>query len=528
MMGRAGENYAQGVTRTSRLSGLDASGKIRLAFVVLSGLLAIQRDSVKDVLPWLLLVVVLDLVIVGLEGLAVARPGAVNSMVLTLMSVSAAAAGAAYAVAGDGAALLILIPAYHAGSKYGRRGFLLTCAVAMVAFLLALWLHAPRPTSTVAAAAWIGAAVTLGVLGAWNQRLIAAEHGGPDDDPAAREAIELIQRLQDLSGQMSTGLDAPASATLALDLLSAEVPSTRSAVLVTHDAEHLVPVALRGSTRAPWHIAEHLADLLRTNPASWVPTEVTFADELGRRNALVVPFALGNGSTTVVIAERPVGRPFTDNERRIARDVTRRIAPALQAGLLFGALRQFASIEERNRIARDIHDGIAQELAALGYQVDALRSTGRAARQPDAGRARRPARAAERRDGRPADAHHRPAGRRAPRHRSGRGARRRRAELRQRHGGTHDGDRERGPASPRSPGRDPHPPARHGHPGRRPGERRAQRLGDPDHLGGRPGPPRGIPRRRPPGGAALLHGPRPRRAGRDTSRAHRAEWAHHR
>ena len=54
--------------------------------------------------------------------------------------------------------------------------------------------------------------------------------------------------------------------------------------------------------------------------------------------------------------------------------MTRRIAPTLQAGLLFGTLRQFASLEERNRIARDIHDGIAQELAALGYQVDALRA----------------------------------------------------------------------------------------------------------------------------------------------------------
>ena len=37
-----------------------------------------------------------------------------------------------------------------------------------------------------------------------------------DADPAAREAIELIQRLQDLSAQMSTGLDAPASASTKL------------------------------------------------------------------------------------------------------------------------------------------------------------------------------------------------------------------------------------------------------------------------------------------------------------------------
>lgn len=361
------------MTRTSRFPGLDASAKIRLAFVVVSGLLAIKSDTVPEVLPWLLLVLVLDLVVVGLEGLPMARRGVLNTIILTLLCVSAAAAGAAYAVADIGAALLILIPAYHAGSKYGRFGFLLTCVVALSAFLVAIRLHPIPEGSRLTTAAWIGAALTLGILGAWNQRL-TAEQDGPDADPAAREAIELIQRLQDLSSQMSTGLDAPASATLALDLLAAEVPSTRSAVLVTHDAEHLVPVALRGSTRAPWHIAEHVSGLLRANPASWVPTEVAFVDELGRRNALVVPFALGNGSTTVVVAERPVGRPFTEDERRIARDVTRRIAPTLQAGLLFGTLRQFASLEERNRIARDIHDGIAQELAALGYQVDALRA----------------------------------------------------------------------------------------------------------------------------------------------------------
>jgi signal transduction histidine kinase len=360
------------VTRTRRILRLDASANIRLAFAVVSLLIAISLGTVLEVLPWLLLVVVLDLVIVGLDSLPISRRGVVNTMMLTLLCASAAAAGVGYAVAETAAALLILIPAYHAGSKYGRFGFLLTCVVAGGSYLVALWLLPDGIHVDPGAIAWVAAALILGLLGAWNQRLASADQDLAD--PAAREAIELIQRLQDLSGQMSTGLDAPASASLALDLLSAEVPSTRSAVLVTQDAEHLVPVALRGSTRAPWHIAEHVADLLRSNPASWEPTEVSFVDDLGRRRALVVPFALGNGSTTVVVAERPEGKPFSEVERRIARDVTRRIAPTLQAGLLFGTLRQFASLEERNRIARDIHDGIAQELAALGYQVDALRA----------------------------------------------------------------------------------------------------------------------------------------------------------
>lgn len=362
------------MTRTSRLHGLDTSARIRLAFAVLSLVLAVLTKSADQVVPWLLLVVVLDLVVVALDSMPVSRKGLVDSLALTLLAASAGAAGAAYAVEGTGASLLALLPVFHAGSRRGRLGFLLTSVSAAGLFVACMGLvpdveeHTPSDVLL-----WFGATFAMGLLGVWNSRLVSdRERNGAD--PAAREAIELIQRLQDLSSQMSTGLDAPASATLALDLLAAEVPSTRSAVLVTEDAEHLVPVALRGSTRAPWHIAEPVAKLLRSNPSSWQPTEVMFSDEMGRRRALVVPFALGNGSTTVLVAERSEERAFTDEERAVARDVTRRIAPTLQAGLLFGTLRQFASLEERNRIARDIHDGIAQELAALGYQVDALRA----------------------------------------------------------------------------------------------------------------------------------------------------------
>lgn len=361
------------MTRSSRLLHLDASAKIRLTFALLSLVLAVVTKSANEVVPWLLLVVALDLVVVAIGNMPVARRGVVNTLVLTLLVGSSAAAGAAYAWTEIGASLLALMPAFHAGARIGRIGALATSVASSGSFVLLFLLGDAKDHSPAGSLLWIGATIAMGLLGVWNQRLIEErEASGPD--PAAREAIELIQRLQDLSSQMSTGLDAPASATLALDLLAAEVPSSRSAVLVTEDAEHLVPVALRGSTRAPWHIAEHLSTLLRSNPSSWKPTEVTFVDDMGRRRALVVPVGLGNGSTTVLVAERSEERVFTDHERDVARDVVRRIAPTLQAGLLFGTLRQFASLEERNRIARDIHDGIAQELAALGYQVDALRA----------------------------------------------------------------------------------------------------------------------------------------------------------
>lgn len=362
------------VLRLLTLGWLDASGKIRLAFALLSVFLAVATPGAfLPALPWLLIVVVLDVVVDALDRMPIARQGLLDGVVVALLALAAGAAGTGYATVGLGAALLVLIPAYHFGARFRRPGYLLAGVVSSAGFAAVLLSGRQGSLTTLGFVAWILSALVLGALGAWNQRLVD-EQELDEADPAAREAIQLIQRLHDLSEEMSTGLDAPAGATLALDLLSAEVPSSRSAVLVATDTEHLVPVALRGSTRAPWHLSEALSTILASNAGSWRPTEVPFEDELGRRVALVVPFAYGSGPTTVVIVERGMDHSFTESERKAVAEVTRRLAPTVQAGLLFGNLRQYASLEERNRIARDIHDGIAQELAALGYQVDALRS----------------------------------------------------------------------------------------------------------------------------------------------------------
>jgi signal transduction histidine kinase len=49
-----------------------------------------------------------------------------------------------------------------------------------------------------------------------------------------------------------------------------------------------------------------------------------------------------------------------------------RHAVQLQAALLFGRVRDAATSEERQRIAREVHDGVAQDVASLGYLVDNL------------------------------------------------------------------------------------------------------------------------------------------------------------
>ena len=63
-----------------------------------------------------------------------------------------------------------------------------------------------------------------------------------------------------------------------------------------------------------------------------------------------------------------------DLPRRLSA-LDRKLSPAtvrLDTAVLFLAFRDSATVEERRRLAREMHDGVAQEMASLGYFVDTL------------------------------------------------------------------------------------------------------------------------------------------------------------
>jgi hypothetical protein len=55
--------------------------------------------------------------------------------------------------------------------------------------------------------------------------------------------------------------------------------------------------------------------------------------------------------------------------------VTEPAAIRLEAALLFDDVRSLATNEERQRLAREIHDGVAQELVMVGYGIDNAQAT---------------------------------------------------------------------------------------------------------------------------------------------------------
>jgi signal transduction histidine kinase len=79
----------------------------------------------------------------------------------------------------------------------------------------------------------------------------------------------------------------------------------------------------------------------------------------------------------LLVADRPLVTPFTQDDLAAAAEVARRHSSNIDLSVLFASLRERAGLEERERLAREMHDGIAQEMVALGFGIDSLRRMAR-------------------------------------------------------------------------------------------------------------------------------------------------------
>jgi signal transduction histidine kinase len=96
--------------------------------------------------------------------------------------------------------------------------------------------------------------------------------------------------------------------------------------------------------------------------ADWQPL---FPEDVAAPCSLVVPLAASGETIGVLCLARPKGRPFGDEQRALARGVADQLSVAISNARYFEATQQTAALEERHRIARDLHDSVSQSLFSL-------------------------------------------------------------------------------------------------------------------------------------------------------------------
>jgi signal transduction histidine kinase len=232
---------------------------------------------------------------------------------------------------------------------------------------------------------WLLTAIGIGMLGSWIRRLSGAFVN--EDHERYVAANQLLSQLRQVSRRLSSGLDPVALATTLLDDCLRCFPDGRGALLVRTEGGVFTSLAQRdgeGQTnplvRYPmvaqcWNTAAAVYGVQADSDsiAHQSPQAATAANATRRGIRSALPLRVGTRMVGVLALE--LGQAITMNQRYELQSLLDERSLPLDTALLFDELRAVATVEERRRVAREIHDGVAQEIVSLGYLIDDLGST---------------------------------------------------------------------------------------------------------------------------------------------------------
>ncbi len=259
---------------------------------------------------------------------------------------------------------VLAFPPLTAALRRGPRGAVVSLvgelgALAAAAFLISGKI-AQEAVST--AVTWSIFSLGLGLIGCFVHASVLRE---PNPLDSYRDAQRLIRELIGLSGSLNRGLEPVTLAAAIANAVHDELP-VRGLVVHVPRGEQLTPI-----------INDH------TGGQDEVAMVAALAEQAFDREAILVDeqaFALplsSDGGTVAVISGflSPGLDPEALGLDHTLRELAARLEPDivhLDTALLFTAFRDAATAEERRRLAREMHDGVAQEMASLGYLVDDL------------------------------------------------------------------------------------------------------------------------------------------------------------
>jgi signal transduction histidine kinase len=242
----------------------------------------------------------------------------------------------------------LIAPALAGGLVAGTVGALLAAGVPTLILVarLAPW---EDPDNAARVLQWATVTLGVGLLGAWI-RVIQTRASADDEDLAYQQAQRLLSELHALVRPLAGGLDARPIAASLLDELSLRLPVAAAAVLVDPTESREVAAQVGETPAAGWTPETHSA-------ANGTPLLSLRVEVDGRQSAEVSVLC---------------SREWLPSERRSADAIVSRWANHLDAAVMFRQVQALATQAERARIARDMHDGVAQDVASLGYLVDEL------------------------------------------------------------------------------------------------------------------------------------------------------------
>ncbi|MBA2464937.1 MAG: ATPase [Nocardioidaceae bacterium] len=264
----------------------------------------------------------------------------------------------------------LVIPSMVAGLVLGVWPVLITVSIELLSLILVVLasgqVGAIESLSEIVAP-WLLTTLGVGLLGTRVRRLRTDPSN--DMDASYESARRLLSQLRTVARRLSSGLDTVTMSAQLLVTVHDHVADSQSAVFVRTDGGVLAPLGYRGPQARESVQAE--GRLVDRCWAEMAPQHELHASGLAeRRRRIVLPLRVGSRMIGVVVAQGSQA-PSPETLSALMRKVDEH-ALRIETALVFDDIRSIATREERHRLAREIHDGIAQEIASLGYVVDDL------------------------------------------------------------------------------------------------------------------------------------------------------------
>lgn len=304
------------------------------------------------------------LALLGLAGLWLYQVATTTrrDLELTLSpTVEAAAVGVICAIgmqASPAILAALVVPPLYATAVVGLRTMVRTVVYQLVSVvsLGLMWRPGITDQQGLSIFSWSMAGVGLSLVASVT---FSSDRVSLDPLSPYRDAQHLIKQLIELSGDLSSGLDVAAIGGEMLGVVGDGIPSRALALYVP-----------RGDALSP------VASSTDLDPADSDALEKLATDAWARDEPVTAGqgFALPAGDSAIVAGLRP-GREAVRGGDPPFDDLTAALAPSavkFDTALLFSHFRDVATADERQRLAREMHDGVAQDIASLGYLVDAL------------------------------------------------------------------------------------------------------------------------------------------------------------
>ncbi len=256
----------------------------------------------------------------------------------------------------------LLVPLTTAGLTAGLGAAAACAVVSSLTFAATLLMGSERWALL---GTWLPLLVADAGISGWAKRVLDSQRPTAEYDAAYANAHRLLSELNTVARQLSLGLDPHTLAKALVDDIHAIVPGIHTTVLVRSGGARMVPLV----GEPPSDLAESVVH------DAWVSADLV---RRGRNGATVVamPVLMGERVVAVVaLGASSQDQNLGEDSVKACRATIAAAGPRLASALLFDDVRRLATVDERHRLAREIHDGIAQDMASVGYLIDDITAT---------------------------------------------------------------------------------------------------------------------------------------------------------